>query len=135
MNFLKKLDLRYHLKCILRDRGMSQVELADKLNMTPTNLNTRLARGKKCQIDLLDKIAKMLNVSIDELMEGKSSNDTGIPSQTVAELEEIMYREKFEAAQSQIIELLQELAYLKQELHHSENLSKASPRSKAKNGD
>jgi len=114
---------------------MSQVELADKLNMTPTNLNTRLARGKKCQIDLLDKIAKMLNVSIDELMEGKSSNDTGIPSQTVAELEEIMYREKFEAAQSQIIELLQELAYLKQELHHSENLSKASPRSKAKNGD
>ena len=135
MNFMKKLDLRYHLKCILRDRGMSQVELADKLNMTPTNLNTRLARGKKCQIDLLDKIAKMLNVSIDELMEGKSSNDTGIPSQTVAELEEIMYREKFEAAQSQIIELLQELAYLKQELHHSENLSKASPRSKAKNGD
>jgi len=132
---MKKLDLRYHLKCILRDRGMSQVELADKLNMTPTNLNTRLARGKKCQIDLLDKIAKMLNVSIDELMEGKSSNDTGIPSQTVAELEEIMYREKFEAAQSQIIELLQELAYLKQELHHSENLSKASPRSKAKNGD
>jgi len=135
LNFMKKLDLRYHLKCILRDRGMSQVELADKLNMTPTNLNTRLARGKKCQIDLLDKIAKMLNVSIDELMEGKSSNDTGIPSQTVAELEEIMYREKFEAAQSQIIELLQELAYLKQELHHSENLSKASPRSKAKNGD
>ena len=56
---MKKLDLRYNLKCILKDREMSQVELAEKLGISPTNLNTRLARGKKCQIDLLDNISNI----------------------------------------------------------------------------
>lgn len=113
------LDLRYNLKCILREKGLSQVDLAEKLGMSPTNLNTRLARGKRCQIDLLDNISQILNVSIDELMEGKSSTEAGRYSQTTA-MEEIMYREKYEAAQQEIILLLKENAALKSELSNQE---------------
>ena len=112
---MKKLDLRYNLKCILRDREMSQVELAEKLGISPTNLNTRLARGKKCQIDLLDKIATQLNVSLDELMEGESTVDAGSVSQITKNMEDVMYREKFEAAQERIIDLLDKVYRLEKE--------------------
>lgn len=115
MNNMKKLDLRYNLKCILRDREMSQVELAEKLGISPTNLNTRLARGKKCQIDLLDKIATQLNVSLDELMEGESTVDAGSVSQITKNMEDVMYREKFEAAQERIIDLLDKVSRLEKE--------------------
>ena len=115
MNNMKKLDLRYNLKCILRDREMSQVELAEKLGISPTNLNTRLARGKKCQIDLLDKIATQLNVSLDELMEGESTVDAGSVSQITKNMEDVMYREKFEAAQERIIDLLDKVYRLEKE--------------------
>ena len=115
MNFMEKLDLRYNLKCILKDRDMSQVELADKLGISPTNLNTRLARGKRCQIDLLEKIAAHLNVSIDKLMEGKFTIDADTLSQTTKNMEDVMYREKFEAAQERIIDLLDEVSRLEKE--------------------
>ena len=115
MNNMKKLDLRYNLKCILRDREMSQVELAEKLGISPTNLNTRLARGKRCQIDLLDKIATQLNVSLDELMEGESTVDAGSVSQITKNMEDVMYREKFEAAQERIIDLLDKVYRLEKE--------------------
>ena len=115
MNNMKKLDLRYNLKCILRDREMSQVELAEKLGISPTNLNTRLARGKKCQIDLLDKIATQLNVSLDELMEGESTVDAGSVSQITKNMEDVMYREKFEAAQERIIDFLDKVSRLEKE--------------------
>lgn len=112
---MEKLDLRYNLKCILKDRDMSQVELADKLGISPTNLNTRLARGKRCQIDLLEKIAAHLNVSIDKLMEGKFTIDADTLSQTTKNMEDVMYREKFEAAQERIIDLLDEVSRLEKE--------------------
>ena len=89
---MKKLDLRYNLKCILKDREMSQVELAEKLKISPTNLNTRLARGKRCQIDLLDSISKILEVGIDELMTGQASI---IPNPPQNREEEQMYKEKY----------------------------------------
>lgn len=94
---------------------MSQVELAEKLGISPTNLNTRLARGKKCQIDLLDKIATQLNVSLDELMEGESTVDAGSVSQITKNMEDVMYREKFEAAQERIIDLLDKVSRLEKE--------------------
>ena len=112
---MEKLDLRYNLKCILMDRDMSQVELADKLGISPTNLNTRLARGKRCQIALLEKIAAHLNVSIDKLMEGKFTIDADTLSQTTKNMEDVMYREKFEAAQERIIDLLDEVSRLEKE--------------------
>ena len=123
---MKKLDLRYNLKCILKDREMSQVELAEKLDISPTNLNTRLARGKRCQIDLLDNISKILKVGIDELMTGQAATVINQPSKRE---EEEMYKEKY-------LLLLEEMNYVRRENNDlkDEILAKAKPLAKEKIG-
>ena len=110
---MKKLDLRYNLKCILRDRGMSQVELAEKLGMSPTNLNTRLARGKRCQIDLLDSISKILKVRLDELMTGQAST---VANQSQNSEEDDMLKDEMLQLQRKLIVLMEENALLKTKL-------------------
>ncbi len=123
---MKKLDLRYNLKCILKDREMSQVELAEKLDISPTNLNTRLARGKRCQIDLLDSISKILEVGIDELMTGQAATVINQPSKRE---EEEMYKEKY-------LLLLEEMNNVRRENNDlkDEILAKAKPLAKEKIG-
>jgi len=123
---MKKLDLRYNLKCILKDREMSQVELAEKLDISPTNLNTRLARGKRCQIDLLDNISKILKVGIDELMTGQAAT---VINQTSKREEEEMYKEKY-------LLLLEEMNSVRRENNDlkDEILAKAKPLAKEKIG-
>ena len=73
---MANLDLRSNLKAILRDQGMSQLELAQKINISPTNLNTRLARGRNCQLSLLEDICQTLKVDLRELMYGQSIEDS-----------------------------------------------------------
>ena len=123
---MKKLDLRYNLKCILKDREMSQVELAEKLDISPTNLNTRLARGKRCQIDLLDSISKILQVNIDELMTGQAATVINQPSKRE---EDQMYKEKY-------LLLLEEMNSVRRENNDlkDEILAKAKPLAKKKLG-
>jgi DNA-binding Xre family transcriptional regulator len=123
---MKKLDLRYNLKCILKDREMSQVELAEKLDISPTNLNTRLARGKRCQIDLLDSISKILQVNIDELMTGQAATVINQPSKRE---EDQMYKEKY-------LLLLEEMNSVRRENNDlkDEILAKAKPLAKEKLG-
>ena len=123
---MKKLDLRYNLKCILKDREMSQVELAKKLDISPTNLNTRLARGKRCQIDLLDSISKILQVNIDELMTGQAATVINQPSERE---EDQMYKEKY-------LLLLEEMNSVRRENNDlkDEILAKAKPLAKEKIG-
>jgi len=72
---MANLDLRSNLKAILREQGMSQLELAQKINISPTNLNTRLARGRNCQLSLLEDICQTLKVDLRELMYGQSIED------------------------------------------------------------
>ena len=118
---MKKLDLRYNLKCILKDREMSQVDLAERLGISPTNLNTRLARGKKCQIDLLDNIANILEVSIDQLMTGE---DSGIfnPPQNIEE--EKMYKEKYLLLLEEMNDARREISDLKDQVLFGKDMGK-----------
>ena len=99
---MTNLDLRDNLKAILRARGMTQLELAKKINISPNNLNTRLARGRNCQLSLLEDICQTLKVDLRELMYGENAAD---PTPTINEEEEQMYRVKYEQAQAEIIEL------------------------------
>ena len=110
---MKKLDLRYNLKCILKDREMSQVDLAEKLGISPTNLNTRLARGKKCQIDLLDNIANILETSIDQLMTGE---DSGISYPPQNKEDEQMYKEKYLLLLEEMNSVRREISDLKDKI-------------------
>jgi len=72
---MANLDLRSNLKAILREQGMSQLELAQKINISPTNLNTRLARGRNCQLSLLEDICQTLKVDLKQLMYGDNAED------------------------------------------------------------
>ena len=105
---------------------MSQVELAEKLDISPTNLNTRLARGKRCQIDLLDSISKILQVNIDELMTGQAATVINQPSKRE---EDQMYKEKY-------LLLLEEMNSVRRENNDlkDEILAKAKPLAKEKLG-
>ena len=93
------LDLRYNLKNILRERGMSQLELAKKIHISPTNLNTRLARGRNCQLSLLESICKALEVDMQRLMYGENE----VPTPTLNQEEEDMYRLKYERLLEKIV--------------------------------
>ncbi len=119
------LDLRYNLKNILRERGMSQLELAKKIHISPTNLNTRLARGRNCQLSLLEPICKELDVEMKRLMYGDETQ-----TQTLIQEEEDMYRLKYEKLLEKIVER-DELIF---ELE--ERIKKAAPKSqRVQNGE
>ena len=114
---MKELDLRYNLKAILRERKMTQLDLAKKLKLKPNNLNTRLARGRNCQLSLLESICEELNVEMKELMYG---DNVEAQNNEVSEGEEEMYRLKFEESQKKLILALEEISTLKDELSKKE---------------
>ena len=70
---MEDLDLRSNLKRILREKSMSQLELARQLNISPTNLNTRLARGRNCQLSLVESICNALSIQVGELLYGDAA--------------------------------------------------------------
>ena len=118
------IDLRSNLKAILSDMGKSQLELSKSINISPTNLNTRLARGRNCQLSLLEDICKELDVDLNQLVSGTQAD--GLPersTQTSAiEETEVMYKEKYIATLEDNQRLYQELAEVKAKLHALEKL-------------
>ena len=58
----------------LEARGMSQKELADKLNIPTTTLNGYIKRGHEPDYSLLKSIATILDVTPDYLLEFESSS-------------------------------------------------------------
>ena len=129
---MTNLDLRYNLKSILRERNMTQLELAKKLNLRPNNLNTRLARGRNCQLSLLEDICETLDVDLNQLVFGTQTD--GLPKRII-QIEEIeeMYKEKYITTLEDNERLHRELAAVKEQLHA---LGKLPPQSrKSGNGE
>jgi len=118
------IDLRSNLKAILSEMGKSQLELAKAINISPTNLNTRLARGRNCQLSLLEDICKELDVDLNQLVSGTQAD--GLPERNIqtSAIEEIdaMYKEKYIATLEDNQRLHQELAEVKEKLHVLEKL-------------
>ena len=124
---MANLDLRYNLKAILREQGMSQLELAQKINISPANLNTRLARGRNCQLSLLEDICQTLKVDLRELMYGQSIED---PIPTVNHEEESDMLDLMRS-KDEIIALLKD----KVELLEEKLIKKVVPIRKSSNGE
>ena len=124
---MANLDLRSNLKAILREQGMSQLELAQKINISPTNLNTRLARGRNCQLSLLEDICQTLKVDLRELMYGQSIED---PIPTVNHEEESDMLDLMRS-KDEIIALLKD----KVELLEEKLIKKVVPIRKSSNGE
>jgi len=124
---MANLDLRSNLKAILREQGMSQLELAQKINISPTNLNTRLARGRNCQLSLLEDICQTLKVDLKQLMYGDNAED---PIPTVNHEEESDMLDLMRS-KDEIIALLKD----KVELLEEKLTKKVVPIRKSSNGE
>jgi DNA-binding Xre family transcriptional regulator len=124
---MTNLDLRSNLKAILREQGMSQLELAQKINISPTNLNTRLARGRNCQLSLLEDICQALKVDLKQLMYGDNAED---PIPTVNHEEESDMLDLMRS-KDEIIALLKD----KVELLEEKLTKKVVPIRKSSNGE
>jgi DNA-binding Xre family transcriptional regulator len=118
------LDLRSNLKTILSKMGKSQLELAKAINISPTNLNTRLARGRNCQLSLLEDICKELDVDLNQLVSGTQADGLQERSIHTSAIEEtnVTYQEKYIATLEDNQRLYQELAKAKEKLHTLEKL-------------
>ncbi len=107
---MANLDLRSNLKAILREQGMSQLDLAKKIDISPTNLNTRLSRGRNCQLSLLEDVRKTLNIDMNQLLYGEYTGHTSQTSSINEENGDTLYRDKY-------IFVLEENQRLNSELH------------------
>lgn len=52
---------------IIVKRGIKQKFLADQVGMSPVLLNSKLRGSSKWQIDQVMKVAKVLDISLDEM--------------------------------------------------------------------
>jgi DNA-binding Xre family transcriptional regulator len=71
---MRDINLRDNLKRILNRKGRSQVDLAGAIGVAPNNLISRLARGRNCQLSLLESICEELGVHLDELVFGEAGD-------------------------------------------------------------
>ncbi|AIW03662.1 transcriptional regulator [Bacillus phage Pascal] len=65
----------YNILELREKAGMSQVELADKLGIDKSTVNRYEKGGRQPSVEMLYKISKVLNVSIDNLIKGVKEND------------------------------------------------------------
>ncbi|EGK04695.1 helix-turn-helix domain-containing protein [Dysgonomonas mossii] len=63
--------IKLRVKDILREKGITQKDLADRLNITEVGLSKSLSEKGNPTISTLDNIANALDVNITELFEPK----------------------------------------------------------------
>ena len=72
------MNFRERIKTICSSQGITQKDLADRLNITDISLNKSL-RGDYPQLQTLERIAAALNVPVVELFERPASGNIICP--------------------------------------------------------
>lgn len=65
--------MKLRIKEILKEKGMSQIELAQELGMTPVALSQRMNGHLSCTTEFMEKVAHVLGVSFISLIEDDTS--------------------------------------------------------------
>ena len=65
--------MKLRIKEILKEKGMSQIELAQELGMTPVALSQRMNGHLSCTTEFMEKVANVLGVSFISLIEDDTS--------------------------------------------------------------
>lgn len=65
--------MKLKIKEILKEKGMSQIELAQELGMTPVALSQRMNGHLSCTTEFMEKVAQVLGVSFISLIEDDTS--------------------------------------------------------------
>ncbi|AKQ07449.1 transcriptional regulator [Bacillus phage Pavlov] len=66
----------YHITKFRDKAGLSQTELADKLGVDKATINRYEKGTRQPSVEMLYKISKVLNVSIDNLIKGVKENES-----------------------------------------------------------
>lgn len=75
-----------NLDFLLRNRGMRRADLARALGIPQSTINSWYSRGSdKVSLEILEKIAKYFDVSLEELVNGKPYNSKSVLTFTQAE--------------------------------------------------
>jgi len=67
-----------------RKKGLAQIELADMLEMKPSNLNNQIGRDESVQFSLIQKICQKLSISVNMLLDN-------VDKQTENEEEQVIF--------------------------------------------
>lgn len=62
-------DMELRIKNILKEKGMSQTELAGKLGITSAGLTKRLKGYSRCDLGFLERVAEILDVPVVSLID------------------------------------------------------------------
>lgn len=73
------MNIRYNVKKYCELRGITQKELAAKLEITDVSLNATLKDGKDPRVSTIKKIADALDVSVADLLSDET-NPTAEPT-------------------------------------------------------
>lgn len=65
--------MKLRIKEILKEKGISQIELAHALGITPVGLSQRMNGHLSCTTEFMEKVAKVLGVSVVSLIEDDTS--------------------------------------------------------------
>lgn len=82
LNHITKMNIRDNVKAICKLRGITQKELADKIDMKENTLNIILGKGNP-QLATIERIAVGLGVTASELIADKIENQ--LPPQPIIE--------------------------------------------------
>lgn len=69
------MDIEKNIKAIRAKKGLLQKEVAEKMNLETPNYNRLEKKGNKTSIEQLQQIAKVLGVTLKELLFGESEKE------------------------------------------------------------
>ena len=69
----KTFIMKLRIKEILKEKGISQIELAQELGRTPVALSQRMNGHLSCTTEFMEKVAQVLGVSFISLIEDDTS--------------------------------------------------------------
>jgi len=68
MAFKQNSDIRLNLKEIIKEKGITSKELAEKLGVTPVTISYIVTNKTTPSLDMVYRIAKVLNIKVSTLL-------------------------------------------------------------------
>lgn len=81
------MDLAYNLKMLREQKGLLQKEVANAVNVHPSNYSKMEKGERDVSIEVADKLAKFYGITLDELvhMDGQIPDEVTIEDKSVSE--------------------------------------------------
>ena len=98
------MEFGERLLLVLKEKGMTQRELAEKININETALSRYVNGSRKPRMDILVNIARALNVSV-EYLTGKEESEIEFQ-----EVKNVLCRNLYTMSSEQRLELMEILA-------------------------